>query len=189
MDRLAHVDIDGIDVLLWHRVTGGAEGYEMIGDTSHREEVLESLVYAGAVPLTAEAWDAYRITNGMPAMDREFGLFNNPLEARLTGAISDDKGCYTGQEVIARLQTYRKVQRQLMGVELSDAANPGDKLTADGKNVGELTSVTDKLDGKVYGLALVTSAHATDGTTLTTPDGVTAVLHHPPYALLTEPSA
>ena len=91
--------------------------------------------------VSAETFEAYRIAQGVPAYGAEFGAFNNPLEARLLGSISDDKGCYTGQEVIARLQTYRKVQRLLMSFTSDAPAAPGDALESeDGSPAGVVTS-------------------------------------------------
>ena len=66
----------------------------------------EALEAAGVMTVSGEAWELYRVANGMPAFGAEFGLFNNPLEARLAGAISEDKGCYTGQEVVVHLSAH-----------------------------------------------------------------------------------
>jgi folate-binding protein YgfZ len=69
---------------------------------------------------------------------------NLPLEAGLEArAISYSKGCYIGQEVIARIHTYGQVAKALRGLKLeSNALQPakGDKLFADGKEVGYITS-------------------------------------------------
>lgn len=188
LDGLAREDLDGFDVVLWHRLSGGAAGFEIIGERSEMDDLAKELISHGSIAVTPEAWESHRIWNGMPAIDHEFGLFNNPLEARLLGAISDTKGCYTGQEVIARLQTYKKVQRVLMSVETTERLEPGAKLLADGKSVGEVTSFSETPDG-LRGLALVASAHATDGAELATESGAAVVLRQPRYALLTEPTS
>jgi hypothetical protein len=59
-----------------------------------------------------------RIHRGLPVMDKEITEEYNPHEVGLHPFINFDKGCYIGQEVIARLDTYQKVQRQLAGVRL-----------------------------------------------------------------------
>ena len=114
LDRVTQVTIAGVGVTLWRTMTGGAEGFEVIVERADADAVRAALAAADATPVSARAWEAFRIANGMPAYGSEFGEATNPLESRLRGAISEDKGCYTGQEVVARLLTYGKVQRRLM---------------------------------------------------------------------------
>ena len=141
-----------------------------------------------AQEVDAETFEAYRIAQGVPAYGAEFGAFNNPLEARLLGSISEDKGCYTGQEVIARLQTYRKVQRLLMSFEAGAPAAPGDALeTEDGSPAGVVTSAFDTGDGRTLGLALVAAKHLTAGSSLRIAGGGAVALSDPAHALATEP--
>jgi folate-binding protein YgfZ len=71
---------------------------------------------------------------------------HNPLEAGLRQAISFDKGCYVGQEVIARLNTYGKVSRKLVGLSLpagSPLPSRGAELFAEGRAVGRVTSAVE----------------------------------------------
>ncbi len=189
LDHVAQVTIAGASVVLWHTLTGGAEGFEVIAERSAGDGVGAALVAAGATPVSAGAWETFRIANGMPAYGLEFGEANNPLESRLRGAISEDKGCYTGQEVIARLLTYRKVQRRLMAVALSAPAQAGADLLAGGARAGTLTSVADVPGGGRVGLALVAHKRAVAGSAFEVAGaaGVTATLSEPAYALATEP--
>ena len=189
-DRLCGSSIAGVLVLVWRKLAGGADGYELIGDREDAPAVTGALESAGVASISEHDWETYRIANGMPVAGAEFGTFNNPLEAGLLGSISETKGCYTGQEVIARLQTYRKVQRRLMAVELAGPAHVGARLLADGANAGRLTSVAEA-DGRVLGLALVAAKQAEAGVVLeAVADGqptVRATLRDPFYVLLTEP--
>lgn len=186
LDAVARADVGSASVVAWRRLGGGADGYELIGALADRDAVLGALVGAGAPEVSGDAWEGFRIGNGLPVIDAEFGLFNNPLEARLLGSISETKGCYTGQEVIARLQTYAKVQRKLMTVELDVPVEVGTALEVDGKRVGELTSVVETGDG-AQGLALINSKAAIDGATVAA-GGANAVLREPAYAVATEPA-
>lgn len=174
VDGLAHANIGGGDCVLWSYAFGPGDAYYVLADAAGAPAVRAALETAGAEPVDADAWEAYRIASGVPAYGAEYGSFNNPLEARLEWAISDDKGCYTGQEVIARLQTYRKVQRLLMAVRLSGPAPVGAALRADGKEAGALTSVAAQPDGSWAALALVRTAHAQAGVSCTV-DGVLGV--------------
>ena len=82
----------------------------------------DALAQAGAAhgvqPIGLEAMEALRVENGLPRWGHELGDAYNPLEAGLTGSVSWTKGCYIGQEVVARLWTYHKVQRYLVGLGL-----------------------------------------------------------------------
>ncbi len=165
---------------------GAHAAYDVLLPDAGAERAKEALTGA-AREVDAETFEAYRIAQGVPAYGAEFGAFNNPLEARLLGSISDDKGCYTGQEVVARLQTYRKVQRLLMSFTSDASAVPGDALeTENGSPAGLVTSAFADGEGAL-GLALVASKHAVAGASLRLTRGGQATLAEPAYALATEP--
>lgn len=82
-----------------------------------------------------------RVRDGIPAVPNEINENHNPWEARLDGAISLTKGCYIGQEVVARLHTYEKVQRKLARLRLHRPFAEGDPLLREGETVGEATTV------------------------------------------------
>jgi folate-binding protein YgfZ len=89
------------------------------------------------------AIESYRILRGLPASGHELTADYNPLEAGLWDAVSFEKGCYVGQEVVARLRTYDKVSRVLVGLELpADGVLPPPHapLLIDGRAAGTLTS-------------------------------------------------
>jgi hypothetical protein len=73
---------------------------------------------AQAASVGYEAYEMLRIHRGQPALGKEITDEYNPHEAGLYSFINFEKGCYIGQEVIARLDSYQKVQRQLIGVTL-----------------------------------------------------------------------
>lgn len=129
-------------------------GYTLLVSADNAAKLWEILVTAGAVPTGDRVWERLRIEQGRPAPDRELTEDYNPLEAGLWQTISFDKGCYIGQETIARLNTYKGVKQQLWGVRLSTPVEPGSVVTADGEKVGTLTSVTETEAG-VFGLAYI----------------------------------
>ena len=164
---------------------GAHAAYDVLLPLADAESARAAL-RAVAEEADAAAFDAYRVAQGVPAYGAEFGAFNNPLEARLLGSINDEKGCYTGQEVIARLQTYRKVQRSLMAFAATVPAAPGDALVdEDGSPAGAVTSACE-VGGRVFGLALVAAKRATAGAALRLPDGGEVTLSEPAYAAGTE---
>ena len=128
-----------------------------------REVVLAEGVAHGLAEMGDDALELLRIERGVPVQGKEMTEDANPLEAGLIDYISFNKGCYVGQEVVARLNTYDKVQRTLVGLswEASVAPDEGAELFADGKKVGVLTSAAVSLrTERGIGLGLVRNAHA-----------------------------
>jgi folate-binding protein YgfZ len=90
-----------------------------------------------------EVVEAVRVLRGLPENGRELTEDRNPLEAGLQSAVSFTKGCYVGQEVVARLRTYDKVSRTLRGVvgaPGSHAPEAGAALFEADSEVGTVTS-------------------------------------------------
>ena len=96
----------------------------------------------------------------------------NPLELGWKNLIAFDKGCYIGQEVIARLDTYDKVRRGLATVELTSAADPGAPLSLDGKKRG-IVLASVQLDEGPFAWAVIDKT-LEPGTTL---DSGATLLH------------
>ena len=88
-----------------------------------------------------------RIRAGYPAAPNEINDSYIPLEAGLKSAISFNKGCYIGQEIIARMESRGQLAKQLVKLESEGVLHEGDPLQVDGAAVGNVTSVT--IDGRV----------------------------------------
>ena len=119
----------------------------------------------------AEAYNIYRIEKGIPAAPNEITALYNPLELNMVDRVDFKKGCYIGQEVIARLDTYDKVQKKLTSVVLSGNVDPNEKYNLtdkEGKEAGQVTSVVYSDHFKLnIGLAMVRNAYIEKGTILT----------------------
>lgn len=137
-------------------------GYTLIVDASEAAKLWEKLVTAGAIPLGDRVWEQLRIEQGRPIPDYELTEDYNPLEAGLWQAISWEKGCYIGQETIARLNTYKGVKQQLWGVRLQKAAQLGAKVMLGTEKVGKLTSCTQTEQG-FLGLAYIRTKVGSEG--------------------------
>jgi folate-binding protein YgfZ len=94
--------------------------YRLVAKADLKQEVDTELLRLGYQRSTFERYDEYRIQHGIPVSPNELSVAYNPLEADLGGLISWTKGCYIGQEVIARLDTYKKVQKMLVGLEMAE---------------------------------------------------------------------
>ncbi len=137
-------------------------GYTLIAAASDAARLWTELAKAGAVPMGDRVWEQLRIQQGRPATDFELTDDYNPLEARLLHTITYDKGCYIGQETIARLNTYKGVKQQLWGLQLSGAVEPGTAITIGEEKVGKLTSFTETESG-FFGLAYIRTKAGGEG--------------------------
>ena len=137
-------------------------GYTLIAPASDAAKLWDELVKAGAVPMGDRVWEQLRIQQGRPAVDFELTDDYNPLEARLLHTITYDKGCYIGQETIARLNTYKGVKQQLWGVQLSGAVEPGTAITIGEEKVGKITSFTETESG-FFGLGYIRTKAGGEG--------------------------
>jgi tRNA-modifying protein YgfZ len=148
------VTIDGIETRIIVGTELGLPGYQLICDRDVAAQLWQKITDLGAIPLGENAWEVLRIQQGRPKPDAELTEDYNPLEVGLWDSIFFDKGCYIGQETIARLNTYKGVKQYLWGVKLAKSVNVGTPLTIDGEKVGVLTSCTET-DAGIFGLGYV----------------------------------
>jgi folate-binding protein YgfZ len=124
-------------------------------------ELLDSEQEAGPEP---EAHEAERIAAGVPRMGREISPATIPAELGqwvIDESVSFTKGCFTGQELVARIDSRGgNVPRHLRVIEIAGDMTPpvGATLTVEGKDSGELTSVAVSASGHLVGLAFVPRA-------------------------------
>ena len=146
----------------------GVDRIDLIAPLPDAPRLRDALLAHGATPVSAPALDLLRIERGIPAHPNELSEDYNPLEAGLWEFISFNKGCYIGQEVVARLNAYDKIQRHLVRLSWQAQGDPAPQaaLCADDRRVGELTSVAPAEAGKRIGLGYVRKAYVAPGTPL-----------------------
>ncbi len=154
------------------------EGYTLITQVDHSSALQKSLIEAGVVTMSDRAWEQLRIEQGRPMPDHELTDDYNPLEAGLWNTISFSKGCYIGQETIARLDTYNGVKQQLWGVSLKAPVEVGTIVTVGEEKVGKLTSVLETETGAI-GLAYVRTKAGGAGLSVQIGDNQTKLLDLP----------
>ncbi|MBI2846872.1 MAG: aminomethyl transferase family protein [Chloroflexi bacterium] len=146
----------------------GGDGFHIIANRQSLQELWRTALKVGARPMGEAAFEILRVEYGIPVYGKELSEAVNPLEAHLNDSVSFNKGCYIGQEVIARLNTYKKVQKYLVGLLfllLEQAPRPGSKLEIDGQEVGFLTSVAQKPGFQVtMALGYIRAKYASPGT-------------------------
>ncbi|MSQ41177.1 MAG: aminomethyl transferase family protein [Dehalococcoidia bacterium] len=164
--RVVSAFLDGKAALIARDDWLGVPGYEVVAIANDAPALWQWLLERGQPwgmqPLGREVFEALRIEAGVPLYGAELSEQVNPLEAGLRPSISFTKGCYIGQEVVLRLDTYRKLQRHLVRLEMEGEDVPplGEKLLVDGKTVGTLTSAAQVPgESRIVALALLRTAH------------------------------
>lgn len=134
------VEIQGIPVHLACGTGLAQPGFTLWGALDPKAALEECLLQAGAELAPPELWEALRLEAGRPAADRELTPDYNPLEAGLWHAISLSKGCYIGQEVLAKQVTYKRIRQTLWGIRVQGEVLPGTAISRQGEKIGLLTS-------------------------------------------------
>lgn len=168
---VAHVEFEGSPVTLLGRGEPPLHGIELLAPESAAARLFARLCDGGLTPIGEEAYAQVRVELGIPLFGRELTDNVNPLEASLLSAISFEKGCYIGQEVVARLNNYSKVQRRLVGAKFPMSVDPAgvNEIFCDLLRVGHATSAvrSPRLDATLA-LAFVKTEYARPGTPIHT---------------------
>jgi folate-binding protein YgfZ len=175
--ELAHLTMSlaGSPILIVRDSPTGRPGFNLIGARSGFAKVLALLESHGSelglAKLDPESFEVLRIEAGTPVFGREVTERNLPQEiGRDPRAINFVKGCYLGQETVARLDALGHVNQILRGLLVAPSVSPpspGMVAQADGKRVGYVTSsaVSPGWDAPIA-LAMVRTSHARAGTPL-----------------------
>lgn len=178
-DGEALYGVDGVTALV-PSVIAGLDGVDAFVATDACDAVVAAATAAGANPVSLEALDVARIERGVPWFASELADAVIPLEACLDDWVSITKGCYPGQEVVARITNLGQVARKLVRLEAPGGAHAaslaaGAQLLGtgerDGKKAGAITSVLADPDGDVTrALAYVGRAYWKTGTVVAADD-------------------
>jgi folate-binding protein YgfZ len=163
-------------------VAGTSVGIDLIVAADQAERLSGALLEAGAVAVAAEAAEILRIESGTPRFGAEMGAETMPAEAGIVeDAVSFTKGCYIGQETVARLHYKGKPNRHLRGLRLSAASEPGAALRLGDKEVGRLGgSAVSPAFGPI-GLAILRREAEPGAELAVGEDGVTARVVDVPF--------
>lgn len=120
---------------------------------------------SGLTPAGSLTYNALRIRSGRPAA-LELSAEYMPLEVGLWDEVSFSKGCYTGQEIIARMASRERLAKTLVKLDLASAVAAPAIVSADRRAVGKLTSSVRAANGDIYALAVLKAGFARPGTRL-----------------------
>jgi folate-binding protein YgfZ len=180
VDRFRSIRTDGIMFfLIKMKDNFGHLKYWILADQNNGVELIKMMLNNKDIfdfnLVGEEAYNYYRIVQGIPTAPNEVNDQFNPHEAGLLNLVSFTKGCYIGQEVIARLDTYDKVQKNLKGLTFEESIEPNGQLSLydnDGKDAGTVTSVVYSPRCKKFvGLAYVRKPYIEKGTELIAQNG------------------
>lgn len=168
----ASVSIAGASVLVARFGWSGEEAAQIFvpraDATRVRDGLLDALASTGGCAGSPDALEVLRIEAGRPRLGAELSEDVLPPEARLEYAISYTKGCYTGQEIVARLRSRGHVNHLLVGLRFdgSSPCAPGTALRAGDRQIGEITSAAQSPQAGAIALGFVRVGYDAPGTTL-----------------------
>jgi folate-binding protein YgfZ len=153
---------DGKDALIYKN-DGEFDGYVLIYPKADDEYYSAKLFNDDAIrkynmhELSDSEYELKRIEHGIPEFGKEMTEQTNPLECSLEKYVSFTKGCYIGQEVIARLDAYDKISKHMIGIKFNDdfSYNPNLKISTDNKECGYVTSYAKSEEWGKIGLGFV----------------------------------
>lgn len=169
-------EVGGVTAYLHRTDPIAGDGYFVMAQEADRAALWAHLLAVDLVAIDEAAFDFLRIEAGLPRFGREISGDYIPLETGLWDDVSFNKGCYTGQEIIARMESRGRLAKKLVKLQFSAPVAARSELTADGKNAGSVTSAALGPDGAI-GLGYVKTAVLDAGTQLMA--GQTAVALRP----------
>jgi folate-binding protein YgfZ len=185
LDRLAHAEVPWANGSVSLRSFQQAPRAAWILSVDRRTmaDLWQALCQAGAEPCGEEALEAFRIELGWPEYGRDVSQANLPQEiGRDRLAISLTKGCYLGQETVARLDSHGHVNKILAGLRFDTPEVPpaGSELQAEGRPAGQVTSAAYSPDlGAAIALGYVRRGLEQPGTRLDSSHGSAVVVALP----------
>jgi folate-binding protein YgfZ len=168
----AEVEIGGVSVRRVRRGIGPGPAFDLWVEGESTDDDVATLRRvlgeAGAAGVDLEAWETLRVERGVPRFGAEFSEENFPQETGLPAAtVNYDKGCYLGQEVVARIHYRGGVNKGLLGLDLGTAEPPfhGTPVLHDGREAGRIGSaVASPALGRTVGLAILHQRAGEPGT-------------------------
>ncbi|QPC81516.1 aminomethyl transferase family protein [Phototrophicus methaneseepsis] len=145
------------------------------------EQVYVDLLSLGAplglIPAGSLTFNTLRIEAGRPARP-ELNTDYIPMEVGLYDEISFTKGCYTGQEIIARMDSRERIARVMVQLELDNLVQAPADLFLDGRLIGKITSSVQAPNHHVYALGVVKTAVAIPGKLLTAGEATATIVDY-----------
>jgi aminomethyltransferase len=157
------VHMGGTDIVIARADPSAGGGFHLIFDKPSMPHVWQMMIDAGIVPIGEATYQILRVEAGRPEFGRELGSDYIPLEANLWPDVSFTKGCYTGQEIIARMESRQRLAKHLVGLRFDDEVALPATLWVDEGEAGVVTSVVRSPAQGWIGLGYLKSAYGAGG--------------------------
>lgn len=173
-----NIHFEGIEVTIARADPMASSGFHLIFDRSAMPQMWQVLIDADAVPIAEQTYQVLRVEAGYPEFGHELSDDYIPLEANLWSDVSFTKGCYTGQEIIARIESRQRLAKHLIGLRFDDEVTLPAVLRVDDNEVGLVTSVIRSPVHGWIGLGYLKSAYGSDGQVVQSLSGERLVTAH-----------
>jgi folate-binding protein YgfZ len=164
MNKLTEGDLDGRRLLVFSKWGLMQMGFKLMIREDQASSLINALSSAGVLRLTDEDFELLRVESGIPSAGKEITEEYTPLELNMEDAVSMHKGCYTGQEVIARQVNYDKVTRRLVGLRLDSVISVHSRVQVKDMEIGKVTSVAQSPRFGTIALAILKRPYYEPGT-------------------------
>ena len=189
--RCIDAQIAGSTVIVLRDQPLSGAHYRLIVPEAQAADVWAALLDLGAasglIPAGSLTYNALRIRAGRPAVGHELTTDYLPLEVGLWDEISFTKGCYTGQEIVARMESRGRLAKVMLRLRLDAAVAAPAAISSAGREIGTLTSSVQTPDGENLAIGIVKVAAAQPGTAVSVGDVSATLLDFagspPPYVL------
>jgi folate-binding protein YgfZ len=182
-DKIAASEFQNKTVFVIRDSQTAAKGFDLFAPKAIYDAVKNYLLDGGAIEISEDVREVLRVEAGTPKYGTDVDETTVVLETGQDRAVSFTKGCYIGQEIIARIYFRGHVAKRLSGLVLSAEAAPGDELkSSEGKNAGRITSVVfSPALQKFVALALVRWEFLAEGTKLNVGENITGQIVELPF--------
>jgi folate-binding protein YgfZ len=155
--------IAGTEVYITRRKPVNEQRWTLITPAEQAGDVWAALTEAGARPAGSIIYNVLRVRAGLPSVGRELSEQFIPLEVGLWDEVSFAKGCYTGQEIIARMESRNKLAKTIVMLQPAASVSTPATIYADGRQIGQMTSSVAAPDGELFAIGLVKPDYAEPG--------------------------
>jgi len=173
-------DLEGTPIWVTARSYTGEPGCDLRIVQDRADSLRRALVTAGGTPIGSQVGEILRVEAGIPRYGAEIDESVAPLEAGLNSAVDFDKGCYIGQEVIAKMHFRGRPRRYLTGL-ICNTPVCGN-ITVNGKTVGRVTTCVKSLRlNRAIALAIIRRGYHEAGQHVLLDDGSEAEVVNLPF--------
>ncbi len=161
--QVGSTPIAGVEVIIVRRKPVSEQRWTVIVPTAGAADVWSALANAGAQPAGSLIYNVLRVRAGLPSVGRELSEQFIPLEVGLWDEVNFAKGCYTGQEIIARMESRNRLAKTIVMLQPEAAVSTPASIYADGRQIGQLTSSVTAPDSALFAIGVVKPDFAEPG--------------------------